>query len=68
MILFDNTRTKGKYLKLAHKYLLSSLQTVRVRKSFNSWKISHEKFMRYLKMTHCFFLRQHFKILSNISY
>ena len=34
MILFDNTRTKGKYLKLAHKYLLSSLQTARVRKSF----------------------------------
>ena len=26
----------------------------------HSWKISHEKFMRYLKMTHCFFLKAAF--------
>ena len=32
-VLFEDVRTKGKYLELAHNYLSPSFQTIRVRKS-----------------------------------
>lgn len=55
-IVFEDVKAKGKYLKLAHNYLLSYLQTIRARKSFLqklenfSWK-----WLCDLKMTSCFF-------------
>lgn len=34
MVLFEDVRIKGKYLKLAHKYLLTNLHTIKNLESF----------------------------------